>query len=71
MSHCDNCHTNDGPHFVPPCVGEPGFFTCTTPEQRHADFRAYYTNNLTRYAEGSQRWHEAKEWLEMNPGEEA
>lgn len=24
---CPNCG-EDGPHFVPPCCGEPGFFSC-------------------------------------------
>jgi len=24
---CPRCHT-PGSHFVPPCLGEPGFFIC-------------------------------------------
>jgi len=28
MSICANCHHDDGPHFVPPFMGERGFFAC-------------------------------------------
>ena len=66
MSHCPNCKTNDGPHFVPPCVGEPGFFVCDTPEKRHQEFRIYYESILTNYAPGSPKWKDATAWLEMN-----
>lgn len=37
VSPCINCG-QPGPHYVPPSLGEPGFFACgvrtTTPEQR-------------------------------------
>lgn len=26
---CPNC-CGEGPHFVPPCLGDPGFFICGT-----------------------------------------
>ena len=31
MSICNNCG-KEGPHFVPPCFGDPGFYSCKPKE---------------------------------------
>ena len=32
---CPNGCGERGPHFVPPSMGDPGFFTCTPKEREH------------------------------------
>ena len=66
MSYCDHCKTNDGPHFVPPSCGEPGFYYCATAQERFAVFKTYYEEVLANYVPGSPKWLDAKEWLERN-----
>ena len=54
-SHCGG----EGPHYVPPCLGDPGFYSCASPEEiahityEHAkerlEFYALYDWQRRRY----------------------
>ena len=66
MSFCPHCKTDEGPHFVPPCFGEPGFFLCGTPEDIFLQQKEAYLDRFQSYAKGSIRYEDAKLWLIEN-----
>lgn len=39
-----------GSHFVPPCLGDPGFYICAPKEEVAKVFCEYYKERLTFYA---------------------
>ena len=65
MSYCPNCKTNDGPHYVPPMTGDPGFFMCGTDEEIFEAQKKAYLNQYLNYS-GGYKVECAKEWLLEN-----
>lgn len=55
MSYCGHCKTNDGPHFIPPSLGDPGFYMCMTPEQITAVFEKHDHDVVANYHPDSPR----------------
>ena len=49
MSYCPKCKTQNGPHFIPPSVGEPGFFSCDSAEETEEVFRKHHEMVLENY----------------------
>lgn len=58
-TRCPNCGEPDS-HFCPPCFGDPGFYTCATPEQIDQRFTEYDDEVMRNYAPSSPKYQMSK-----------